>query len=128
MSEEELNSLEAANGRGRHTGDGISEDPGRQKQRAAHLVFGFPFLLGSPFLFLSLFPPLALHAPMGFLIIGIAVMLLPFLLPPSFVRFGGILRLLPSVVLQLSFFQFSILPVKRTGTFNSPYSKKIKGK
>lgn len=92
----------------------------------AHLVFGFPFLLGPPLLFLSLFPTLALHPSMGFLIIGIAVMLLPFLLPTSLLRFGGILSLLPSVVLQLPFFQFSILPVKQTTTFNSPYSKEKK--
>ena len=92
----------------------------------AHLVFGFPFLLGSPLLFLSLFPTLALHPSMGLLIIRIAVMLLSFLLPTPFMRFGGILRLLPSVVLQLPFFQFSILPVKQAGTFNSPYSEKEK--
>lgn len=92
-------------------------------QRMAHLVFGLPFLLGSPLLFLSLFPTLALHPSMGFLIIRIAVMLLSFLLPTSFMRFGGILSLLSSIILQLPFFQFTILPAKQTDTFNSPYSK-----
>lgn len=85
-----------------------------------HLVLGFPFLFSSPLLFLALLPPLALHAPMSLLIVRVAVVLLRLLLPPPLVQLGRILRLLTSIVLQLSLFQLSILPAKQTSMLIFP--------